>query len=274
MLTRLNRMRRFTASVHGWRSKALAALMAVVSPTTGTSRPWAAALSPKLIWLTPNRLNGKRLLISPTDWSQTVVYEEIFVSRGYDLSAVPFHPRHIVDCGGHIGMFALLASAAFPRAAVTVFEPNPQNFAYVRRSRDANGLAWDCRMSAVADSAGHAHLEIYNSHSARLTTGRGVPTSLVSLKEFIAALGPGPLILKIDVEGEERAMWSGLVPSLPRETVVFFETHHGADGWNDAEASFERHGFVVQKLVDRGQYCDGIANRGADRRRTNNGAND
>ena len=274
MLTRLSRMRRFTGSVCGRRSKVLAAIMGVVSPRAGTSRSWVAAFSPTSIWLTPKRLNGKRLLISPTDWSQTIVYEELFVYSGYDLSQVPFQPDHIVDCGGHIGMFALLASAAFPQAAVTVFEPNPQNFEYLRRSRDANGLSWDCRMSAVAAAAGQAHLEIYNSHSARLTTGRGVPTVLISLREFVSSLSPGRLILKIDVEGEERAMWPGLVPSLPPETVVFFETHHGAEGWMDAETAFEQHGFLVKKLVDRGQYCDGVASRGVEHRRTNNGADD
>ena len=158
-------------------------------------------------------------------------------------------------------MFALLASASFPDATVTVFEPNPENFKLIRSNCSLNALDWDCRLAAVGAAAGEAYLEIYNSHSARLSTKRGVPTKIFELRAFIASLGPCRLVFKIDVEGEERVMWPDLIPSLPTESVVFFETHHGGEAWLDAESHFRRNGFVVRRVVDRGQYCDGVATR-------------
>jgi FkbM family methyltransferase len=203
------------------------------------------------------------LLINPHDWSQTVIYEEIFVATGYDLSFVNFEPQHIVDCGGHIGLFSLLASSAFPKAKITIFEPNPSNFSRILENRSLNGLDWDCRLGAVGAYAGNTYLDVFNSHSARLSSDHGVPTKVFQLAAFISELGATRLVLKIDVEGEERVMWPELIPRLPARSVVFFETHHGSDGWSEAEAHFRKNGFQMRKLIERGLFCDGCARRDA-----------
>ena len=227
-----------------------------------TSRaPRLAKWVPDVLRITPSRLQGLSLLISPRDWSQTVIYEEIFVATGYDLSVVNFEPQHIVDCGGHIGLFSLLASSAFPKAKITIFEPNPSNFSRILKNCSLNGLDWDCRLAAVGAKDGETYLDVINSHSARLSDHRGLRTKVCELAAFITTLGPSSLVLKMDVEGEERVMWPDLIPCLPVQTVVFFETHHGSDGWSEAEKQFGQHGFRVRKLVDRGDFCDGYAER-------------
>jgi hypothetical protein len=65
----------------------------------------------------------------------------------------------------------------------------------------------------------------------------------------------------MDVEGEEKVMWPELIPHLPIQAVVFFETHHRSDGWSEAEKQFGQHGFRVSKLVDQGEFFDGYAER-------------
>ena len=69
-----------------------------------------------LLSVQPQRLRGLRLTISPCDWSETVVFEELFLNSAYDLHLVRFQPTDVIDCGGHIGMFSLLASRHYPEA--------------------------------------------------------------------------------------------------------------------------------------------------------------
>src|SRR5206468_9652000 len=249
-------------SGRGIRGKLACGLVGLATAMSSNSRaPRLAKWVPDVLRIAPSRLQGLSLLINPRDWSQTVIYEEIFVATGYDLSVVNFEPTHVVDCGGHIGLFSLLASSAFPKAKITIFEPNPSNFSRILKNRSLNRLDWDCRLAAVGAKAGEAYLDVFNSHSARLSNHRGLRTKVCELAAFITALGSSSLVLKMDVEGEERTMWPDLIPWLPLQTAVFFETHHGSDAWSDAEKQFGQHGFRVRKLVDRGAFCDGYAER-------------
>jgi FkbM family methyltransferase len=259
---RIKNIFRYARSGRGIRGKMTCGMVGLATPMSPNSgAPRSGKWVPDVLRIAPSRLRGLSLLINPHDWSQTVIYEEIFVATGYDLSVVKFEPEHLVDCGGHIGLFSLLASSAFPRAKITIFEPNPDNFSRILENRSLNGLDWDCRLAAVGANDGETYLEVINSHSARLSAQGGLPTKVFQLAAFITELSPSTLVLKIDVEGEERAMWSELIPRLPIQTVVFFETHHGSDGWSDAEKQFSHYGFRVHKLVDRGKFCDGYAER-------------
>lgn len=261
---RINMVLRFSGSARDLRGKIACGLMGLASPLSDVSRPPLLGKGvPDMLRLSPSRLRGMNLLIKPHDWSETIIYNEIFVEKGYDLSVMSFQPEHVVDCGGHIGLFSLLASATFPSAKITIFEPNPDNFARIRENSKLNDLDWDCRLGALGATAGEAYLQVFNSHSARISADRGVRTTVFDLAAFISALGSRGLLLKVDIEGEEKTMWHKLIPSLPPQTIVFFETHHGSEGWSYAEHLFRENGFQVRKLVDRGLFCDGYATRAA-----------
>jgi FkbM family methyltransferase len=262
ILRRIKKVLRYASSGQPISGIISCGLVGLATPLSVTSkRSLLGTMVPDVLRITPSRLRGMGLLINPHDWSQTIIYDEIFVSNGYDFSLIGFEPQHVVDCGGHIGMFSLLATATFPKARVTVFEPNPDNFARIREHCSINGLDWDCRLGAVGAKAGETHLDIINSHYAVFSAERGVRTKVFELAAFIKGLAATSLVLKIDVEGEERSMWGELIPILPAQTVVFFETHHGSDGWSDAEKQFASNGFKACKLVERGQFYDGYAKR-------------
>ena len=69
------------------------------------------------------------------------------------------------------------------------------------------------------------------------------------------------LLLKMDIEGEERNVLPAIMPLLPRRTALFFETHHGEEGWSEIEGVLTRNGFMVEQINARGLYCDGFASR-------------
>ena len=70
-------------------------------------------LFPELI-VRPALLGGLRLALNPSDPTHIVIFDEVVRGNNYNLRLVPFTPDQIFDCGGHIGMFSLLARGRYP----------------------------------------------------------------------------------------------------------------------------------------------------------------
>jgi FkbM family methyltransferase len=214
-----------------------------------------------------------RLLIDPTDWSQTVIFDEIFLRSSYDLRRVEFAPHLIIDCGGHIGLFSLLSKSVLPDAPTIVFEPDPRNAQFIRKQILRNRLEITLVESAVSTRGGLAEFQPINSHGGRLRSEADgdcfrrsdtIPPLLVktvALADFIQKMRPASLLLKMDIEGEERNVLPAIISVLPKKTALFFETHAGESGWRDIAKLLSCHGFVVEQINARGLYCDGFASR-------------
>ena len=72
------------------------------------------------------------------------------------------------------------------------------------------------------------------------------------------------MLLKLDVEGEERKIIPWLFDVMPRTSAIFFETIYGFDYWDFTAKQFRDNGFKVERrrsLDD--QYIDGFAIRGS-----------
>src|SRR5437016_4999292 len=48
------------------------------------------------LWVRPRSLKGLAAMIQPTDWSQTVVFDELFLDGNYDLTNLGFVPEVIL----------------------------------------------------------------------------------------------------------------------------------------------------------------------------------
>jgi FkbM family methyltransferase len=205
-------------------------------------------------------LNGNRLLINPSDWSQTVIFEEIFLRNSYDLDKLEFVPEVVLDCGAHIGMFSLLARSWFPTSRVIVFEPNSLNIKYLRRQIESNRLDIQLIEAAVSTKVGEVSFDWSNSHSGRLNHRQvgdgGSKVKVVNLPEMVRDLNATSLLLKMDVEGEEMEILPLLVPLLPQQTAIFFEVHSGASGWDTVTLLLEKYGFSTERINTRGKFID------------------
>jgi FkbM family methyltransferase len=268
--SRLQRVLTYTATGHDWKASLKLALVGALSryshrdktPTILTyfSQPWL--IHPKL-------LDGLTLAIDPLDWSETLIYEEIFIGGAYDLSLVPYQPDVVVDCGAHIGMFSLLAAARWKGVKQELFEPTPRNIQRLKMHLIRNQLVLKLNEGVVAAEAGQLVLEIprRNSHSARIVEAgaeastRALTVQAWSLPEHITLLRSNRLVLKLDVEGAEKNLWAPLMPALPLTCAIFFETHHHDEGWTLAANTLEEHGFEVSLKSDRGECKDGFALR-------------
>jgi FkbM family methyltransferase len=221
--------------------------------------------------LKPRQLGGLSLLIDPGDWSQTVIFDEIFLAGGYELDKVPFSPGLILDCGAHIGMFTLLAKNRFPNAKLIAYEPNRENAGFIQSQIEKNKLDVIFINSAVSTEATELEFIALNSHGGRLANdnrgqfgdfdGATYKVKAVNLPEAFKEMRPESLLLKMDIEGEERSILPAIIPLFPQETALFFETHFGHEEWSEIDALLTANGFRVERTTDRGKFCDGFACR-------------
>jgi FkbM family methyltransferase len=237
---------------------------------------FARHLLPELV-IRPAPLGGLRLALNPLDLIHMGTFDEIVVDNAYDLRLVPFIPDQIFDCGGHIGLFSLLARSRYPMARLTIFEPNPHNVEWIRRQARLNAMNIEVVQAAVSVSLGEADfLERDNSQSGLVDDTwkhsdwdeqiRGPPRGrytvrLIDLPAMLLERRPERLLLKLDVEGEEARIIPALFDVLPQETALFFETHHGEAGWDRAKQQFTNHGFAVECRRSIEDCVDGFALR-------------
>lgn len=236
---------------------------------------------PELV-VRPAPLGGLKMALNPLDMSHIEIFRELFFDHSYDLGLIPFTPDQIFDCGGHIGMFALLARGRYPTAHLIIFEPNHSNMAWIRRQVQLNGLDIEAVQAAVSVRDGEALFEDRVSWGGHLvadaTPGAaandrwksqvlGEPrgrygVQVIDLAAMLAQRRPQRLLLKLDVEGEEIRIIPTLFDVLPRQTAVFFETHHGQGGWDRISQQFKEHGFAVERRRSLYDYFfDGFALR-------------
>lgn len=218
--------------------------------------------------LRPRLLRGHAVLIDATDSSHVDIFKEIVVDGAYDLAKILFKPEMVIDCGGHIGLFMVLACSRYPEARTIVFEPLPRNLAYLKTAVRLNRIRVEVRHQAVSDRAGVTHFYERNSCGSSMAVG-AVPyikqrkVKMVDLPALLREWNPRNLLLKMDIEGEELTLLPQLCAILPAKCAIFFETHNGRAGWETITEALQKEGFQVELLRGRDPYRDGVALRQA-----------
>lgn len=151
------------------------------------------------------------------------VFQQVFDRRDYDIPVMrELNPCVIVDAGAHAGFTSVLFANMFPDALVHSIEPHPGNFELL--SRNAKPYANIKPLNAALwFEQGSVSLADPNADSSafRFEPGSSVPA--VTLDEVVS---DGPIhILKIDVEGAERAIFEHKPAWLSRVHALLIETH-------------------------------------------------
>ena len=84
---------------------------------------------------------------------------------------------------------------------------------------------------------------------------------LIDLPALLRQRQPKRLLLKLDVEGEEKHIIPALFDALPRGAAIFFETHHGEAEWDIVKQLFAYNGFAVERRRSVDRFIDGFALR-------------
>jgi FkbM family methyltransferase len=188
---------------------------------------------------------------------------EVFLERAYDLSSVHPSPTLIVDAGGHIGTFAVLAGFTFPAAHLVSFEPDPDNFRLLTRNVSRNRVRADLQNLALANFEGQTRLDGPSSMGRRIGAAKGRLVPVRRLSKLIELRSVERLLLKLDVEGAEWSILEDCAAELPENTIIFIETHSGDDDLKKLAEFSSGFGFSNEHTKDKGPYHESVLRRGA-----------
>lgn len=193
------------------------------------------------------------------DWD--VVHELLFAGS-YDramahLKGLPGKPV-VLDLGGNIGLFSLLAASANPAAQVYSYEPGPPNYRLFEINRLANpGLSERIHLNKEAVAGRTCRTEWCfdeaNPGGSGLfaTNGSKFSVQIRAFEDVMNSL-PGTVgLAKIDIEGAEFELLSATPPAVwERINSISLELHGDPAGKTSQAEFLERmagFGFKIEE---------------------------
>lgn len=142
----------------------------------------------------------------------------------------------ILDVGGNIGLYAVIAGKASPKSKVASFEPVAENIKYLQKNVELNKLGnVEVVHSAVGAQSGE--LDIFLSetsighHSAagqKRAGGKSVKVPMVSIDNYIKEKKLKPGLIKVDVEGYDFYVFEGAKKTMEEHQPTIF-AEYGPD---------------------------------------------
>jgi FkbM family methyltransferase len=134
----------------------------------------------------------------------------------------------IIDCGANIGASVTWFSARYPEAHIIAVEPASENFDILRAN--CAGLDVDLKLAGIAAQDGHAYLQCTGGPMDYRTNTdhEGIEIDVVSVSTLLASKPEShysPFLLKIDIEGAEKSLFSGDTSAFNRFPLIIFEPH-------------------------------------------------
>lgn len=154
------------------------------------------------------------------------------LSGSYDVPYDPVTPPVVLDIGANVGAFARWAVKRWPGCELHCFEPFPENFKLLERTREIYGLKnVFCHNVAVLNYDGMANMANtgHNCGEARVV---GPETKNVTSVDCISAAElPRADVLKLDTEGSEVRILRSLAGAgrLRKFSAVMVEYHSAVD---------------------------------------------
>jgi FkbM family methyltransferase len=155
-------------------------------------------------------------------------FEKIFIHGEYHC---PFEiqPKLIVDAGANTGLSARYFAHSYPDAKIIAIEPEPENFALLRKNCAAfqtivpiEGALWP--RSGNVKLAGTFDGEPWAFHVSAGTEG---PIRGYTIEDILRITSSDCIdLLKIDIEGSERELFDAGAPAwLDHVSIIVIEFH-------------------------------------------------
>lgn len=177
-------------------------------------------------------------------------------------------PKTVIDVGANVGQFAVASAKLFPGCNVHSFEPVPESVAKLKEN--VSGLPVAVHPVALGEERGdilfhvnaHTHsssaLPLEDAHLAAFPEAKETATITVevsTLDEVFENIDlPGPVLLKLDVQGYEPQTLKGGGNTLERVDYVVLEAsfkpmYKGEMLFTDVVGSMEERGFRFERPV-------------------------
>lgn len=188
--------------------------------------------------------NGMQVTCPNVDGARYPIFE-VFGDDAYrmeDLLAGLPDDAVVLDVGGQVGCFALLAGHVGPNVRVETYEASPVSADYIQRNIDDNGLGDRLRVHATALAASAGTITFFDSGTAsglngltgrkniQAATSGEITVPAVTFDDAVAA-APGPVrLVKMDIEGGEYDAVLGSSPQSWADVQKVVMEYHPVEG--------------------------------------------
>jgi FkbM family methyltransferase len=163
--------------------------------------------------------------------SDVSCFEKVFIYSEYS-SPFDHSPQVIVDAGANVGMATLYFANRYPTARILAIEPEPKNFKMLQRNCArlpnvvlAQAALWpeDRRLTIASSSVGEW---AYSVTERSATTESRNEVSAITVEVIFRRLEINKIdLLKLDIEGSERELFSNAEGWLDRVEYIVIELH-------------------------------------------------
>jgi FkbM family methyltransferase len=167
--------------------------------------------------------------------SDLSVFRQIFRQREFSCIDDLQKPGLIIDCGANVGYSAAYFLSRHPTAFVIAVEPDAANFdmlkanlaPYAGRYRAINSAVWPKRTGLRISEIPLRDDKAWSITVREAQPGEPAHMQALTINEILADSGHDRIsLLKIDVEGAEKEIFSGeLEPWLSRTDFLTIELH-------------------------------------------------
>jgi FkbM family methyltransferase len=162
-----------------------------------------------------------------------LVLDEMFQTREYSFVEENLREvRQIVDLGANVGFSLRYWNEIFPDAKILAVEPEPENFDLCQRNVEAAGFAHAVKLvrACVGSYRREVHLSGKDEWAYQMSNSpeAGAPTvPVVPLSELLEThFECGQIdLLKCDIEGAERELFSNCARWISRIKAIVIELH-------------------------------------------------
>jgi FkbM family methyltransferase len=153
-------------------------------------------------------------------------------------------PEIIYDIGASCGISTHILAAQNPSAKIIAYEPRPDAFGRLQhRMKELPGFH-ECHRAAVGLHVETVKLKDKGVGTSRASPHEGsFPVRMVTLDGKVIFNKDAKLVLKIDIEGEEKSLLPKIAPQLPKSSVILLETHQSLEEVRNYSDSSLQAGF-------------------------------
>lgn len=134
----------------------------------------------------------------------------------------------ILDCGGNIGLASRFFADTYPAAKVVCIEPEPGNVEQARINTEGKPVVFYEAAVGSREASGSIIDTQLGNNAFRVEAGEGGGLDILSINKLVvdnATPGVVPFIIKIDIEGFERELFSENLEWIDRFPVLVIELH-------------------------------------------------
>ena len=193
------------------------------------------------------------------DSGDLFIFYEVFAMESYRIEDDVIDPqsvRTIIDCGANIGITALYFAGRYPNARIFSIEPDPSNFAVLKRNVASEPRITPINAAVVGRNTGPVFLsQDRPAWGNSITQGAdgvsGIEVPAITIDDLCAQHSIDHIdLLKVDIEGAEEPMFAE-PHFLPKVGYIVIELH-GDYTMDRFERDVSSAGFVVKPPAPHG----------------------